>query len=696
MFANVQAQKSEIPAAATVIANEPVVIHLSDYQGTLQWQQSEDAIAWENIEGETADSLSFMAATTMYYRAEVVAGVCDPFYSDTTHIIVNPPAEDPGFGLTDIQGNFYPTMVWDNQEWTTQNIRTTFYNDGTPIPGGLDNDAWQNTSEGAVSIYPHENIAGLNSDSEVEEAYGMLYNAFAANSVNLCPTGWKVADNLEWATLVVGVTSHYNHLNATNVGNALKSCRQVNSPMGGSCNTNEHPRWDANATHHGEDLVGFAGLPGGTRAASGDYYWAGNTGGWWSTYMPGDENVGSYALVTTNGNLTSGLSPKNQGLSVRCMRNLNLDGTFTLTLQTSPAHIGTVTGGGDYQYNEVVPITAAPAGNWSFKHWERNGVVVSTQPDFNYTMIAGSHTLTAVFGFVLEVIVEPPGAGNVTLEGVNNVQPGNTFTLTVTPHDDFAFLEWHHDGELVDDRLTYSFDMPENDVTITAYFSPGVQDVDGNSYPIVTIGQQQWFAKNLMTTKYNNGDIIPRVQSFAEWSELYTGAYDIYPYSLLDGLESAEEVKYAYGALYNHYAVTDDRGVCPTGWKVPGTEDFIQLRDYLVDEFDGITTNNVGNKLKSCRQVDSPLGGFCSTLLHPRWSYHNHNFGTDEFGFKGLPAGAKNLGEYFGAGDYSYYWTISINDSNNAVFYYLSISQGSFGQPSNYKKTGYSVRCVKK
>ncbi|MFN2394596.1 MAG: FISUMP domain-containing protein [Bacteroidales bacterium] len=696
LLCNVQAQKNDLPAAATVLANEPVVINLNDYQGSIQWQQSEDAIIWENIEGETSGSLSFMAVGTMYYRAEVIAGICDPFYSDTTRVIVNPPAEDPGNGLTDIQGNFYPTLVWDNQEWMTQNLRTVFYNDGIPIPGGVDNDTWQTTSNGAFSVYPHENITGLNNDDEVTDAYGLLYNAYAVASENLCPTGWKVADNVEWAALVNGVTTYYDHLNTTNIGNALKSCRQVNSPLGGDCDTNEHPRWDANAAHHGEDLVGFAGLPGGTRAASGDYYWAGNTGGWWSSYTPDDENAGSYALVNGNGSISSGASPKSQGLSVRCMRNLSLDGTFTLSLQTSPSDVGIVTGGGEYQYNEVVPITAAPTGNWSFKHWERNGVVVSAQPEFNYTMIAGSHTLTAVFGFVLEVIVEPQGqgAGNVTLAGVNNVQPGNTFTLTATPSDGFAFSEWHHDGELMDDRLTYSFDMPENDVTITAYFSPGVQDVDGNSYPIVTIGEQQWFAKNLMTTKYNNGDPIPRVIPFSEWNELYTGAYDIYPYNYLEGLW-VTGVVYAYGRLYNHYAVTDDRGVCPTGWKVPDAEDFLQLKDYLIAEFDGIYYSNVGNKLKSCRQVNSPLGGFCSTILHPRWSYHNSYFETDEFGFKSLPAGGKSLENYSGAGDFSYYWTTTINESDNAIFYYMRYYDGALSYGNTDKNAGLSIRCVK-
>lgn len=44
-----------------------------------------------------------------------------------------------------------------------------------------------------------------------------------------------------------------------------------------------------------------------------------------------------------------------------------------------------------------------------------------------------------------------------------------------------------------------------NGVTIDGF----ILDIDGNSYPIKTYGEQTWMLTNLITSKYNDGTIIP-------------------------------------------------------------------------------------------------------------------------------------------------------------------------------------------
>jgi uncharacterized protein (TIGR02145 family) len=65
-------------------------------------------------------------------------------------------------------------------------------------------------------------------------------------------------------------------------GNELKFCRQVNSPLSGSCNTSEHLRWNDSGVH-GTDDYGFSGLPGGSRGSNGTFEGVGQTGYWWSS-----------------------------------------------------------------------------------------------------------------------------------------------------------------------------------------------------------------------------------------------------------------------------------------------------------------------------------------------------------------------------------------------------------------------------
>ncbi|MBN1180969.1 MAG: hypothetical protein JXB49_01690 [Bacteroidales bacterium] len=68
--------------------NDTVKITLKNFTGAPQWQKSYDAINWEDIPGETSDSLFFIADSTTYFRARVTAGQCNSFFSDTASISV--------------------------------------------------------------------------------------------------------------------------------------------------------------------------------------------------------------------------------------------------------------------------------------------------------------------------------------------------------------------------------------------------------------------------------------------------------------------------------------------------------------------------------------------------------------------------------------------------------------------------------
>ena len=59
-----------------------------------------------------------------------------------------------GSGVTDIDGNFYPSIVLgNNQEWTTMNLKTSTYSNGVNIPNSMSEVSWSNTSVGAWCHY---------------------------------------------------------------------------------------------------------------------------------------------------------------------------------------------------------------------------------------------------------------------------------------------------------------------------------------------------------------------------------------------------------------------------------------------------------------------------------------------------------------------------------------------------------------
>lgn len=86
-----------------------------------------------------------------------------------------------------------------------------------------------------------------------------------------------------------------------------------------------------------------------------------------------------------------------------------------------------------------------------------------------------------------------------------------------------------------------------------------------HSYELIEIGEQCWFAENLRTETYANGDTIVGELTNAQWSSADYGAQSVYGNDsiLLEQL----------GRLYNWYAVNDARGLCPNGWHVPSDDE---------------------------------------------------------------------------------------------------------------------------
>ncbi len=238
-------------------------------------------------------------------------------------------AGDPEPGtVTDIDGNVYQTVIIGDQEWMAENLRVTKYNNGDAIPTGLSNADWSSATSGAYAIYHHISIDGLNSDAEVVEAYGKLYNWYAVDdSRGLCPTGWSVSGDADWTMLVDYLIAEFEYHNdwgddINSVGNALKSCRQVGSPLD-DCNTSQHPRWNSHSTHYGFDEFGFIALPAGFRGDNGNFGNIGGAGLWWTANDHSETDAWERGMYSNFGNVGRFRSYKSFGFSVRCLRDID-------------------------------------------------------------------------------------------------------------------------------------------------------------------------------------------------------------------------------------------------------------------------------------------------------------------------------------------------------------------------------------
>ena len=210
-----------------------------------------------------------------------------------------------------------------------------------------------------------------------------------------------------------------------------------------------------------------------------------------------------------------------------------------------------------------------------------------------------------------------------------------------------------------------------------------VTDIDGNIYYTVQNGSQCWTQSNLKVSKYRNGDNIPTGLSNSAWQNTTSGAYAINNNDPVnDGL---------YGKLYNHYAVTDSRGLCPSGWHVPSDGEWNVLAKYL-----DLNADTVCN---GCIQSSTAGGTLKSTSLQPipgGWDSPNTG-ATNSSGFTALPGGRRNHdGGELGIGYFGQWWSYTITSGwQGALFRDLETFSSSIGRSASHRSAGFSVRCCR-
>ena len=157
----------------------------------------------------------------------------------------------------------------------------------------------------------------------------------------------------------------------------------------------------------------------------------------------------------------------------------------------------------------------------------------------------------------------------------------------------------------------------------------------GYSYTTVQIGSQCWFAEDLQTQSFRNGDPITHGDDIYDvWTSLSDAGLGYYNYDL------------SSKPMYNYYAVADTRSICPLGWRVPDIAQFPELSLWPNQSFVGY------------------INAFNNASLF---------LGVDEVQFFWSSTQEGALGAAVNLGDWSSHFTEDVHDFN----------------------FGFSVRCIK-
>jgi uncharacterized protein (TIGR02145 family) len=229
----------------------------------------------------------------------------------------------------------------------------------------------------------------------------------------------------------------------------------------------------------------------------------------------------------------------------------------------------------------------------------------------------------------------------------------------------------------------------------------GILD-QNKTYQTVLIGKQIWMKENLNVSFFLNGDPIPEAKTKEEWLSAGKQGKPAWCH-----YENDPKYEGKYGKLYNWYAVTDQRGLAPIGWKIPEFEDLNLLDTYLWGDVglkmkndSGWNSWNVEERCKACIgwTEDQKRAKKCSSCNNKgvRISKTNSGNGTNSSGFTGLPGGFRNSnGEFEKIGQQCLLWSSTPQFTMYGRYRILSNMEDELIMNYGTKDIGMSIRCLK-
>lgn len=217
--------------------------------------------------------------------------------------------------VTDFDGNTYYGIKIGDQVWTTTNLKTVHYNDGTSINNLKDSLEWKNTTSGAHCFY--------NNDSTIsKDRYGVIYNYLAIETNKLAPKGWHIPTKKEWIelqnTLILEGHNHDGRRDTTVENSLAKSLASQHYWEENIMEAAPGNESDSNNTS------GFDAIPGGIRFPAGIFYNEMKQACFWSSSINENisENAIQFTIIYGNASLIeSSLNSLNSGAYIRLVRD---------------------------------------------------------------------------------------------------------------------------------------------------------------------------------------------------------------------------------------------------------------------------------------------------------------------------------------------------------------------------------------
>jgi len=269
--------------------------------------------------------------------------------------------------------------------------------------------------------------------------------------------------------------------------------------------------------------------------------------------------------------------------------------TFLISTSENPSNGGTTSGGGTYNYGEIITVGATPELGFSFVNWTENDQEVSSDIEYSFT-VNQNRNLVANFSinnFVISTSSNPQQGGSTS--GGGGFDFGEEVTVTATPSVGYTFLNWTENDTEVSTDQNYSFTVTSSR-NLVANFVLNTYTISATVNPVN--------AGNITGTgTFNHGETVnlsvsPNFgYSFVNWTE--------------NDSEVSQNSNYSFTALEDRNITANfiENGILLVNSDPTGAEVFLE------GDFIGQTSLTIENLIPGEYQVTLKLEDFADTSI---------------------------------------------------------------------------------
>lgn len=216
---------------------------------------------------------------------------------------------------------------------------------------------------------------------------------------------------------------------------------------------------------------------------------------------------------------------------------------YRVNVVSDPVEAASVSGIGKYFEGTSVTVRySLKTSGYVFKHWTLNGEVYSTKQSFTYKVGTEHANFVAHFDYAptspsdpsssdayrLYLQSNPEGACSFNIDNGKKVEFDNYQLVTAYPNQNYDFVGWYDNGQLVSEYIEFNYLMPARKATLVAHFnfnpaSPQDPEGDGTQDNVQTTQTGDVTKDGVINVK----DVVAVINRCLDSESEEVGLYDV-------------------------------------------------------------------------------------------------------------------------------------------------------------------------